>query len=55
MNTIEQRIADVLNQKREMFDALFADADAPTKSGGLSRDEIFGLFDLRAPGGKKVA
>ena len=55
MNTIEQRIADVLNQKREMFDALFADADAPAKSSGLSRDEIFGLFDLRAPGGKKVA
>ena len=56
MNTIEQRIAAVLNQKREMFDALFADSGAPTSSsGGLSRDEIFGLFDLRAPGGKKVA
>ncbi len=57
MNTIEQRIAAVLDQKREMFDALFSDQSGPTKSSnsGLSRDEIFGLFDLRAPCGKKVA
>lgn len=68
MNTIEQRIATVLDQKREMFDALFATnrepgdasdcpaADSPlSRSSGLSRDEIFGLFDLRAPGGRKVA
>ncbi|SMP58908.1 Helicase conserved C-terminal domain-containing protein [Neorhodopirellula lusitana] len=66
-NTIEQRIAAVLDEKREMFDALFATqhsnevATKPHKNsplsrtGGLSRDEIFGLFDLRAPGGKKVA
>ena len=58
MNTIEQRIATVLDQKREMFDTLFAESGTPkvrNNSGGLSRDEIFGLFDLRAPGGKKVA
>ncbi|TWU33765.1 DEAD/DEAH box helicase [Novipirellula artificiosorum] len=55
MNTIEQRIADVLAQKREMFDALFSDQAAPVAGGGLSREEIFGLFDLRAPCGKKVA
>jgi SNF2 family DNA or RNA helicase len=54
MNTIEQRIADVLSQKREMFDQLFAGSAAPA-SGGLTRDEVFGLFDLRAPCGKKVA
>ncbi|TWU15932.1 DEAD/DEAH box helicase [Planctomycetes bacterium Poly21] len=66
--TIEQRIAAVLDQKREMFDALFATqhgdderitapaSNSPlARTGGLSRDEIFGLFDLRAPGGKKVA
>lgn len=65
--TIEQRIAAVLDQKREMFDALFAPqasnevsvkpaSNSPlSRTGGLSRDEIFGLFDLRAPGGKKVA
>ncbi len=55
MNTIEQRIATVLDQKREMFDLLFSDQGGPTSGGGLTRDEIFGLFDLRAPGGKKVA
>ena len=55
MNTIEQRIATVLDQKREMFDTLFSDQGGPTSGGGLTRDEIFGLFDLRAPGGKKVA
>ena len=55
INTIEQRIAAVLERKREMFDQLFANQALPTSGGGLSRDEIFGLFDLRAPGGKKVA
>ncbi len=55
MNTIEQRIASVLDQKREMFDALFSETGDGPAAGGLSRDEIFGLFDLRAPGGKKVA
>ncbi|MFG0262734.1 MAG: DEAD/DEAH box helicase [Novipirellula sp. JB048] len=56
MNTIEQRIAAVLDQKREMFDALFAEQGGPgVAGGGLSREEIFGLFDLRAPCGKKVA
>lgn len=55
MNTIEQRIAAVLDRKREMFDELFADSGTPAKGGGLNRDEIFGLFDLRAPGGKKLA
>ncbi len=55
MNTIEQRIAAVLDQKREMFDMLFAESGGPVKGGGLTRDEIFGLFDLRAPCGKKVA
>ncbi len=69
--TIEQRIAAVLDQKREMFDTLFAAQNEPSsthdrapkpasnsplsRTGGLNRDEIFGLFDLRAPGGKKVA
>lgn len=55
VNTIEQRIADILEHKREMFDALFAESgkDVPP-SAGLTKEEIFGLFDLRAPGGKKV-
>ena len=52
--TIEQRIAAVLDQKREMFDELFADSRAPA-AAGLSREEIFGLFDLRSPKGKIAA
>ena len=55
MNTIEERIANVLAQKREMFDALFAESKTPSSGGGLSRDEIFGLFDSAHPNGRKVA
>ena len=55
MGTIEQRINDVLDKKREMFDTLFSSNETPTRKVGLSREEIFGLFDLRAPCGKKVA
>ncbi len=59
MNTIEQRIAYILDQKRQMFDTLFNhdpnSIPTPAQGGGLTRDEIFGLFDLRAPCGKKVA
>ncbi|HJQ80750.1 MAG TPA: DEAD/DEAH box helicase [Lacipirellulaceae bacterium] len=47
-NTIEQRINQVLEQKRALFDAVFNETTAPT-NGGLSRDEIFSLFDLRMP------
>jgi len=45
-NTIEQRINDVLEKKRELFNQLFADTDAPASSG-LSAEEIFGLFNLK--------
>ncbi|MEM0925042.1 MAG: DEAD/DEAH box helicase, partial [Planctomycetota bacterium] len=56
VGTIEQRINDVLDQKREMFDTLFAaNESGPPQNVGLSREEVFGLFDLRAPCGKKVA
>lgn len=45
-DTIEQRIHDVLEEKRELFNQLFAEAGAP-RSTGLSQDEIFGLFNLK--------
>jgi SNF2 family DNA or RNA helicase len=49
LNTIEQRINEVLERKRELFDAVFNDStEAP--SSGLSREEIFSLFQLRNPG-----
>ncbi len=50
-NTIEQRIAAVLDQKREMFDELFSEAKLPG-SASLNREEIFGLFKLRSPKGR---
>ena len=44
-NTIEQRIAKVLDAKRQIFNDLIGQADKPV-SLGLSEDEIFGLFDI---------
>jgi SNF2 family DNA or RNA helicase len=45
--TIEQRIATILEAKRKVFNDLLAQADKPTTMG-LTEDEIFGLFDIRA-------
>lgn len=45
--TIEERINRVLEEKRELFNAVFAGTSTGKLS--LSRDEIFGLFDLRFP------
>ncbi len=46
-NTIEQRIATILDNKRKIFNDLLAQADKPTALG-LSEGEIFGLFDIAA-------
>ena len=47
LNTIEQRINEVLERKRELFDAVFNDSnDGPTSR--FSREEIFSLFNLDA-------
>jgi SNF2 family DNA or RNA helicase len=46
-DTIEQRIADILEAKRKVFNDLLAQADKPAALG-LSEDEIFGLFDIKA-------
>jgi SNF2 family DNA or RNA helicase len=45
--TIEQRIASILEAKRKVFNDLLAQADKP-ETLGLSEDDIFGLFDLKA-------
>lgn len=48
--TIEERIAEVLDQKRAIFDAVLSDADGQTRQDfGLTREEVFGLFNLRCP------
>jgi SNF2 family DNA or RNA helicase len=44
--TIEERIAEVLAKKRELFSFLIDDHD-PAAATGLSHSEIFGLFNLR--------
>lgn len=49
--TIEQRIHEILEAKRELFREILDDDDQPAKRG-LSRDEIFGLFKLTTPDGK---
>ncbi|MDW8243777.1 MAG: DEAD/DEAH box helicase [Thermogemmata sp.] len=46
-NTIEQRIAEILDSKRKIFHDLLAQADKPS-TFGLTEEEIFGLFDIKA-------
>jgi SNF2 family DNA or RNA helicase len=45
-DTIERRIADILERKRKVFNELLANSDKPATMG-LTEDEIFGLFDIR--------
>ncbi len=51
VGTIEERINRVLEEKRELFHAVF-DPSTSDKRLGLSRDEIFGLFKLQFPAGE---
>jgi SNF2 family DNA or RNA helicase len=48
VGTIEQRINQVLEQKRELFDAVFSETSG-SSTNGLSREEVFALFDLSLP------
>ena len=48
VETIEQRINQVLEEKRELFATIFSET-GPPRSAGLTQDEIFGLFNLRTP------
>lgn len=50
MSTIEERINQVLEEKRELFDTIFSDTVTP-RALGLTQQEIFGLFNLRCPQG----
>jgi SNF2 family DNA or RNA helicase len=45
--SIEGRIAQVLDRKRQLFDELIAQNGPPPRLG-LSEDEIFNLFDIKA-------
>jgi SNF2 family DNA or RNA helicase len=44
-NTIEGRICEVLEKKRQLFNEIIEQQEAPARIG-LSEDEIFGLFAL---------
>jgi SNF2 family DNA or RNA helicase len=48
--TIEERINEVLEHKRQLFAQVIGENSAPA-SLGLSQSEIFGLFNLRTPKG----
>jgi len=45
--TIEERIAEVLQRKRELFEQIISQ-NGPPASLGMSEDDIFGLFDIRS-------
>jgi SNF2 family DNA or RNA helicase len=49
--TIEERINQVLEEKRELFEAIFSQQGRPAQNMGLTQDDIFGLFKLRTPKG----
>jgi len=52
LNTIEQRIDQVLQEKRELFETVFAgDNQGARRNLGMTQEEIFGLFQLRSPRG----
>jgi SNF2 family DNA or RNA helicase len=48
LDTIEERIDRVLQEKRELFDVIFSGAEGHRKLG-LTQDELFGLFKLKCP------
>ncbi len=48
LGTIEQRIDDILQEKRHLVDTVLGYSDQP-QNLGLSQNEIFGLFRLRMP------
>ena len=48
LDTIEERIDRVLQEKRELFDTIFSGAEGPGKLG-LTQDELFGLFQAQVP------
>ncbi len=50
LDTIEERIDRVLQEKRELFDIIFSGAEGRRKLG-LSQEELFGLFQLKCPAG----
>jgi len=53
-DTIEERIDQVLQQKRELFRAVLGDSEVSNTSLSLSAQDIFGLFDLKTGQGDQL-
>ena len=49
VNTIEEKIDRILSEKRMLSEAILSDAQGLGYSPGLSQEDIFGLFNLKAP------
>jgi len=50
LDTIEERIDQVLEEKRHLFETILSGAEGP-RSTGLTQDEVYGLFKLATPRG----
>ena len=50
LNTIEERIDRILQEKRDLFDTILSGSKEKQKLG-LTQDEVFGLFKLKSPKG----
>jgi SNF2 family DNA or RNA helicase len=50
LETIEERIDRILQEKRELFETIFSGAEG-RRHMGLTQEELFGLFQLKCPGG----
>lgn len=55
VNTIEQRIDAILEQKRALFETIFSSAAMSPRKLSLTQQEIFSLFNLTMPGAKAAA
>jgi len=51
LETIEERIDRILQEKRDLFDTIFSDGVGQRPKRGLTHEQIFGLFDLQCPSG----
>jgi SNF2 family DNA or RNA helicase len=54
-DTVEERIDRVLQEKRALSELILSGAQGLNCSSGLNQDELFGLFNLRAPQKSKKA
>ncbi|MGA2034541.1 MAG: DEAD/DEAH box helicase [Thermoguttaceae bacterium] len=50
LETIEERIDRILQEKRELFDTIFSGTQS-ARTLGLTQQELFGLFQLKPPAG----